>query len=1247
MRYMKKWKKRLCAVVCLIAVSIGALSPLGDGKAEAAAADRADIRFVFTTDLHGRLTTKDYELNKSFQTGSVAKAYTLIQGARAEKPDGNTFTFDLGDVLYDYTTETIYGMEPETVQPIYKAMAKMGYDAVVLGNHEFDYGFDYIMQQMTDSGLRDICVVSNLKYSKSKSHVFEENMILSRKVTTQNGKQVTVKIGVIGETVPVLSKKRENYIGTLIAEDIVDNTTEQAKKLKSQGADVVVVLAHSGFGAENPAEFSKDASYALTKIPEVDVVLGGHAHTQFPSQSSAVSSYYNYNGVDKNTGLVNGKNLVMANDKGQSIGVADITLEMEGKNKKIVKRSSAVRNVKSTTPASSMVEQAFGKWKEYFEEVSANTVGTLEGGQKLENYFGLVEDSSVMQLLNNAKISYGIKTLADNANFQNHPIVAVSNYVRYGQLSADDFVSLTGNLTEGNLSALAAFNKYVFLYEVSGYQIKEWMEWSASAYETTSKTKTWSDETMNRLMKEKGLKSLVSEEWLDEWSSFYVFDGISYSIDPSVEPRYDFYGKKINSTNRIKNITYNGVPVTDTMKFVLASEPLTGSKIGALQGIENNFITKGITTNIKVLMDYVKQLGAMGPIKAEKDNNWSLKLPASYQYIVKASRDAVINKSVNKWYQGDAGTSDQYSYYIGKGTEGAADTDGPNVVVASTNGRVTNKNIRISVRATDMSTIKKLTYLPGKYEKEFFRYGVAETIKDNSFTVIENGIYTVYAEDEWGNGTIEYVNVDNISTSVLQIPVIKSYTNRMSTIQGTAEPNATIYFITDDGKEYESTVKENGTFSFSLPSQDAGKQVVTYVKDSSGRVSSKVVLDVKRTGANQPYAEKVSNVQSAVRGKTNDRNTGVIMTAGDIVYVPRGGTEDYKISDKFDEKKTIVETDINVESSGNYTIKVPPLTNGTVVWVFGMDSANRGSKGYKRIVEYAGPNAPVLYPVCDMETSVKGRVPFMKKDKVTEVVVSVGGMNYDVEPDTAGYFSLDEVVLSPQLPISVYAKGIGAEEGTTASSAVIYDTVKNTEDFAETEFDPFLSIEQLDNKSTQISGHYDGEAEAQLILSVGGVISQITTEDNGNFTIPLPERLNAGTKVTALARMEYGEIFETSVQSVKVGKPDKPEVLTEEIDNITEEIQIATTEKGRVEIHLGKKKFISKESVFDNMTKRYVFTVKITKCEPKDKLKVYSFNSAGSSDAVEIIVKENPDAKDLKDKKDTKTDAKEKPKTTS
>ncbi|MGB4660066.1 MAG: metallophosphoesterase, partial [Mobilitalea sp.] len=359
-------------------------------KAEAAtkAAETVDLRIIGTTDIHGQLNSTNYEQSVDYSYGGLARVYDLILGARSEVANDNSITVDAGDVLYDYTTEYIFSESQTEIQPIYKAMAMMGYDAITLGNHDFDYGYEYIQRQLNGAGLRDITVVSNVTDSKTGEYPFLENMIITRTMETSGGKKVEVKIGIIGQTVPVLTSKTQSYIGILKTEDMVINAQAQAKKLKENGADIVVALSHTGIGPENPELNFKNVAYALTKIPEIDVVVCGHEHNLFPT-TDPNSAYLKLPNVDPETFLMNDKNVIMAGNRGSAIGIVDLTLEVTETGFEIVNRKSTIRKVTaSNTKENEEIADGFAKWENQLLEYSTEVIAKIEEGTVIQNFYG-------------------------------------------------------------------------------------------------------------------------------------------------------------------------------------------------------------------------------------------------------------------------------------------------------------------------------------------------------------------------------------------------------------------------------------------------------------------------------------------------------------------------------------------------------------------------------------------------------------------------------------------------------------------------------------------------------------------------------------------------------------------------------------------------------------------------------------------------------------------------------------------
>ena len=246
--------KKLMAVALSSVMVMSGFAGLAPAVSVSAADDTAKLRMIFTSDLHGQLTTEDYETGKVYTTGGLSRTATLIKKAKAEVNAKNSLLFDLGDVLFDYTTDYIYDVNSSAQQPMYTAMAKMGYDAITLGNHEFDYTLDYIQKQLSSTGMSGKVVLSNVTNVNTGAHIWAENKIITKKLVTESGKTISVKVGLIGETVPTLAKKRTNYTGVLNGEDIVKNVKKEVPILQKKGADIIVVLAHSGIGEQKPAE---------------------------------------------------------------------------------------------------------------------------------------------------------------------------------------------------------------------------------------------------------------------------------------------------------------------------------------------------------------------------------------------------------------------------------------------------------------------------------------------------------------------------------------------------------------------------------------------------------------------------------------------------------------------------------------------------------------------------------------------------------------------------------------------------------------------------------------------------------------------------------------------------------------------------------------------------------------------------------------------------------------------------------
>ena len=131
---MKKHRSRRLLSLLATGALLVSLMP-----AAFASGSEKHITILGTSDMHGNIWGYSYEDNTESTNNGMARLYTYIQQVRAENP--NTILIDAGDDIQGtIMTDDIYNKTPEEPHPVITAMNYMGYDAMTLGNHEFNWG---------------------------------------------------------------------------------------------------------------------------------------------------------------------------------------------------------------------------------------------------------------------------------------------------------------------------------------------------------------------------------------------------------------------------------------------------------------------------------------------------------------------------------------------------------------------------------------------------------------------------------------------------------------------------------------------------------------------------------------------------------------------------------------------------------------------------------------------------------------------------------------------------------------------------------------------------------------------------------------------------------------------------------------------------------------------------------------------------------------------------------------------------
>lgn len=1205
---------------------IGILSAtLGSVSAEAKS-ETTTLRIISTGDLHGQLTTTNYD-SAGEHTGSLAQVHTLINSARKAIKNGNSITVDLGDTIYGYGTD--YVISNNGTEYMYKAMKNIGYDAILLGNHDLDYGYEYTKKQLKASGLSDLCVVSNVYDVETGKTVWNQNKIITKKLKTNTGRTISVKIGIAGVTLPSLTTYY-NHAGILSTKTMAESVKEQVAALQKKNADIIIVLAHGNMGSAGTEEI-----YDITKIDGVDAIMFGHPHVNFPSDDNNVASYYKLPGVNKETGLINGIPVVSVSDHGIGIGIADLTLSVNSSGKVSVKKSAAkISYVKSSTTSSSDITKFKSLYEAEIKATYEKTIGALEDAASVTNYFGLLSDNKALQLTNEAKIQLGLSYInekhSDLSDYANYPVIAVSNYKKYGKESYSDYINVSGQITVGDILSIQSYNhEYTCIYEITGKQLREWLEYCASAYEKTGSSKKWPDSNINNYVEKKGLSPVLMPEWTNNWSNFSIFDGIEYTIDTSQPARYDIYGNVIAyGYSRISSLTYNGRAITDDTRLILVSDYIAPSKPVVGAALSEQRLKKTDIHSSILLSQYISKQMEFGAIPGTADDNWHVDFPTGSHYLVRSSSLSLTEAQNQPWYVSDLKTTDNYIYYQAAFTSGSyQDTNGPTLVLAPTIEVETNRNIPVMVQATDPSGVVSCKYVEGYHDVDDAIWNISPiTISGNYFTATQNGTYSVMAMDIYGNKTVKHITISNINTNILQVPSVDNYTNRKTVISGSGEPNAAIYFSCKTGT-YESIVAPDGTFSYELPAQEADTTVKVQLSDSTGRKSAIVNVPVNRTGPNLPTVNTLTNKQDKITGDLNDTTSQIFAIVGSKVYVAKnGGKEAYKASSVYNASKTIVTTDFST-SGTKFSFEIPIQKADTSIKVYAVDKIGRISRVSKLDVEGVAPNQPVVYTACNAENHIFGYVP--ESTGIYDITAVVDGKIYTGTTDSQGYFSIETDNLKANTIISVTASDV--VNSTTRTSATGSRIVESYETYIEKENRySLVTLYPVNSKSTTVMGELASGYLDALYLKVDGTCYTIQTSANGTFTFDLPETLEPDTKIHAVYRDKYSNIHETASITVSLALPDTPKLLTEVIYNNTTEVSILSKDPCTATVKINGKLYTSEKGTYNEELGGYVYQVEIEKSPANSTAYIFMENATGRGNKIQTsIVAKVPEISDL------------------
>ena len=549
-------KKLLCSLFALSAVST-------------AMAQEVNIKLLGTSDVHGRIVPWSYGADVEDKSGSYAQIATYVKDVR--KNNKNVVLVEVGDAIQDNQID-VFAKDKKYYKdhPIPKVLNEMNYDIFVLGNHEFNFGMKALDEILKDIKAKKL--TANFYHKKNDKRYIDATTIIEK-----DG----VKLGIIGLSTP-MSAKFEEDTGNLKDMKFTSPTEEartQVEKLKAKGVDAIIAVTHMGIENENniPDTGMRDV---INAVDGIDVVIAGHMHKDVPSETI------------KNTLITE------PHRYGTVVSEVDLTFDINDKKEvKLVKKESKTVPVKALE-ADKKIEEIYKPYHEKLRELNNVVIGQTA-------------NEMVPQ-----ETKHGVSAAFSKDTGLSSFINDVEQYYSGADVVTFSFDHQKARMDKGDIKKKDIIFNYryaggdVTVYEMTGKQLKEYMEWSANYFDTIQP-----GDTEYRYNAERKKSKYVTYD---------IFGGVNYKID-----------LRNPQGSKIVGLTLaDGKPVTDDMKLKVGMNSYRFAQLNGKGGIwEGQQIPvlweskvamgreKGTIQNM--MIDYITNV-KKGKIDGQSHNRWEI-----------------------------------------------------------------------------------------------------------------------------------------------------------------------------------------------------------------------------------------------------------------------------------------------------------------------------------------------------------------------------------------------------------------------------------------------------------------------------------------------------------------------------------------------------------------------------------------------------------------------------------------------
>jgi 2',3'-cyclic-nucleotide 2'-phosphodiesterase / 3'-nucleotidase len=500
---------------------------------EKGAGQSVTITVMGTSDIHSNAVNWDYYKDAAYSDSAgnvvgLARVSSLVKQIRADRGRERTLLFDAGDTIQGTPLGFYYAtVEPITttgqIHPMALQMNAIGFDAVALGNHEFNYGLPLLTTWINQ--MNAPVLAANAVHAGTDRPAFRPYIIKKMDVPGYP----PIRVGLLGLTNPgVAVWDKANVSGKLDFLDLVETAKKWVPIIRAEGVDVVVVSAHAGdsgvssYTGDIPVENA--SAMVAQQVPGIDAILFGHAHNDVSERFV--------------TNEITGETVVMSEPKcwGERLSVFDLTLTQDRGRWKVTAKSATTVNtntVKDDPELVAVVKKQHDAVVAYVNQDVATSTEVMSAAESCWKDTAILD---YIHLVQTAKVEEAIVGTA----YASLPVLSIAApFSRAATFPA-------GQVTIKDIAGLYIYDNTLLGSILTGSQVKAYLEYSAQYF-----------------------KQVAADAPVDPQSWTNANNRPDYNYDQLSGVTYDIDIAQAEGS-RILNLAYNGTAVTDDQQFMVA-----------------------------------------------------------------------------------------------------------------------------------------------------------------------------------------------------------------------------------------------------------------------------------------------------------------------------------------------------------------------------------------------------------------------------------------------------------------------------------------------------------------------------------------------------------------------------------------------------------------------------------------------------------------------------------------------------